>query len=339
MLKKVPGKILVVKPSSLGDIVHALPVLATLRKTFPQATIDWVVAKGFEGLLEQHPMINRLWIIHKDRWKNLRSMGTTVGELRTLARSLRSEQYDLVIDLQGLLRSGLITQATKAPVRIGFSEAREGSRLFYTHAITGGRDVHAVDRYLAIARAIGCDVSSVTFPFPSGRDSETIRQIKADVQEYAVLVPGARWETKRWPPERFAKLAAALPAKSLVIGSKADAGIGMFIEQHSHGNARSLAGKTTLPELISIIRSARFVVTNDSGPMHIAAALDIPTIALFGPTNPIRTGPYGSRNVVLTPKIACAPCYKKQCPAPKCMEELTKAQVLGALRSVGAIPQ
>lgn len=339
MLKQSPRRILIVKPSSLGDIVHALPVLDALNRTFPQAKIDWVVAKGFEGLLEHHPMINRLWIIHKDRWKNLRALSQTAAEIRNLFQALRAEQYDLVIDLQGLLRSGLITNATKSRVRIGFEEAREGSRLFYTHTVKGGRDIHAVDRYLRIAAQIGCDHAPACFPLPLVKDSDAIRQLKAEMSPYALLVPGARWATKRWSPERFAKLAAALPLNSLVIGSKADAGIGLFIEQHSHGNARSLAGMTTLPELISIIRGARFVVTNDSGPMHIAAALDIPTIALFGPTNPVRTGPYGSRNVVLTPKIACAPCYKKQCPAPKCMEELTKAQVLGALRSVGAISQ
>lgn len=328
-----------VKPSSLGDIVHALPVLDALNRTFPQAKIDWVVAKGFEALLDHHPMINRLWIIHKDRWKNLRALSQTAAEIRSLFQALRMERFDLVLDLQGLLRSGLITNATKAPVRVGFAEAREGSRLFYTHTVKGGRDIHAVDRYLKIASAIGCDTAPVVFPLPLLKDTDAVSRIKAESDVYAILVPGARWATKRWPAERFAALAAALPVRSIVIGSRADAETGLLIERHSQGKARSLAGETTLPELISLTRGARLVVTNDSGPMHIAAALGIPTIALFGPTNPVRTGPYGSSSLVLTPDLPCAPCYKKTCPSPQCLEGIGVDRVLEAFHAMGTLHQ
>jgi lipopolysaccharide heptosyltransferase I len=335
VLNLSPQRILIVKPSSLGDIVHALPVLAAIHCSFPASQIDWVVAKGFEGLLEQHPMLHHLWIIQKDRWKNIRSLQQTAAEIRELFRSLGAQHYDLTIDLQGLLRSGLITHATHAPVRLGFAEAREGSRMFYTHTVSGGRDVHAVDRYLKIAAEIGCKLDTVVFPFPIIEASAQVRQIRESLGTYAVLVPGARWMTKRWPVDRFASLAAMVPIPSIVIGASGDAELGRYIEQQSGGKARSLAGKTTLQELIALIQGARFVVTNDSGPMHIAAAAGVPTVALFGPTSPKRTGPYGVRNVVLTSTLACSPCYKRQCQTLRCLEEISVAQVIEAIQTLG----
>src|SRR3990172_9912268 len=159
MMKKIKKckKILVVKPSSLGDIVHSLPFLNSLKTCFPKAEIHWVIAKGLEGLLECHPMVDRLIVINKDMWKELSRTKDTIKEVRQLLKDIRNEQYDLAVDLQGLFRSGIITMATRAPVRMGFSEAREGSSLFYNVRVKGGKDVHAVERYMKIAGALGCD--------------------------------------------------------------------------------------------------------------------------------------------------------------------------------------
>ena len=164
--KKVPQKILIIKPSSLGDIVHSLPFLNAIRDRFPKSEIHWVVARGLEGLLEGHPMISKLWIINKDNWKKIKNIKGTVSELKDLFKSLKKEKFDIVVDLQGLLRSGVLAAATGASVRIGFSEAREGSRIFYTHRVKGGKDIHAVDRYLKIAKFLGSDVADIKFPFP-----------------------------------------------------------------------------------------------------------------------------------------------------------------------------
>ena len=158
-MNRNPQKILIVKPSSLGDVVHSLPFLNAMKTCFPEAEIHWVIAKGLEGLLDGNPMIERLWVINKDAWKKIDNAKNTVTEIRNLFKGLKKEKFDLVIDLQGLLRSGIITKSTGAPVRIGFQEAREGSRFFYTHKVKGGKDIHAVDRYLKIASVLGCDVS------------------------------------------------------------------------------------------------------------------------------------------------------------------------------------
>lgn len=346
-----PRKILVVKPSSLGDIVHSLPFLNAIKSRFPKAEIHWMVAKGFEGLIEEHPMIDRLWVINKDAWKRIGNVKGTLVELRALFRDLRNEKYDLVADLQGLLRSGIITAATRSRIRIGFKEAREGSRLFYTHKVAGGRAVHAVDRYLKIADFLGCDTSEISFPLPdfnfsaciphpsslpSQSFSKTldIQHSTFNIQEgYAVIVPGARWKTKRWQPEKFAELASLLPLASVVVGSKSDMETAAEIVSLSQGKAMSLAGKTDLKELVEIMRRARFVVTNDSGPMHIAAALGIQVFAIFGPTDPVRTGPYGKGHTIIRADVYCAPCFKKKCDDMQCIRNLSVDKVFEIIKS------
>ena len=319
-LLRNPQKILVVKPSSLGDVVHSLPFLNVLRERFPKAEIHWVIAYGLEGLLAGHLMINKLWIIHKDRWKKVSHVQNSFKEFHSLFRELRKEHFDIVIDLQGLLRSGIITRATGAPIRIGFKEAREGSRFFYTHKVKGGRDIHAVDRYLKIAAFLGCDISDIYFPFPLSFNSSLS-------EDYAVIVPGARWKTKQWPSEKFGELTSLLQLQTIIVGSKKDMDIASKIVSLSKGKALSLAGKTDLKGLIEVMRGARFVVSNDSGPMHIAAALGIPVFAIFGPTDPLRTGPYGKGHTIIREDISCAPCFKRTCDDLKCMESLSVEKV------------
>ncbi len=337
-LKKPPRKILIIKPSSLGDVVHSLPFLNALRDSFPKAEIHWIIAKGLEGLLEGHPMINKLWIINKDDWKRVKGVGTTIKELRSLFKSLKAEKYDIVIDLQGLLRSGVLAKATGAPIRIGFKEAREGSRIFYTHTVKAGKDVHAVDRYLEIAKFLGCDISDVRFPFPlsfHSSHSSLVTRHSSLSEDYAVMVPGARWQAKRWFPERFGQLSSMMQVKSIVVGGESDADIASIVVRNSDGNAISVAEKTTLKELIEIIRNARFVVSNDSGPMHIAAALNVPVFAIFGPTNPLRTGPYGKSHVIIRKGLECSPCYRKNCRTVQCMEMISVREAADAIRRSG----
>ena len=327
---KNPIKILIVKPSSLGDVVHSLPFLNVVKTCFPKAEIHWVIAKGIENLLVGHSMIDKLVIIHKDMWKKITHAQRTVKEIKALLKSLKQEKYDLVIDLQGLLRSGIITKATHAPIRVGFQEAREGSRLFYSHKVKGGKNIHAVDRYLKIAAYLGCDISDIRFPFPSDSLSPLNRSLFPE--DYAVIIPGARWKTKVWPAEKFGKLASKLSLKSVVVGSKSDIEAADTIVLLSQDKSTSLAGKTDLKELVEVIRYAQFVVSNDSGPMHIAAALNIPVFAIFGPTDQTRTGPYGKGHTIIREDVTCAPCFKKTCNDMKCMNNLSVEKVYHLVR-------
>ncbi|HEC96962.1 MAG TPA: glycosyltransferase family 9 protein [Nitrospirae bacterium] len=318
-------KILVVKPSSLGDIIHALPLLNAVKTALPDSEVHWVVAKGFEGVLQGHPMIKRLWVIHKEDWKRPSRLMSTVSELGNLFRGLRSERYDLVIDLQGLLRSGLITALSGASLRVGFSDARELSPFFYNLKVRGGTGIHAVDRYLKLASLIGIDTDGVDFRLPSTQD--TFHSKGA----YYVVVPGARWPTKRWPVEYFIDVIKALPTTAVIVGSREDIDIAGTIALNTSGHSINMAGKTDLKRLFSIIEGASFMLSNDSGPMHSGAALSVPVYAMFGPTSEVLTGPYGDGHRVFRADIGCSPCFRKTCATMRCMREITPRQVIKAI--------
>ncbi len=325
-----PVKILIIKPSALGDIVHSLPFLYSIKKHFPQAVVHWVVAKGLHTFLEGHPLIDKLWVMDKNAWKRLSNLPTSLKEIRQLWSGLKRESFDVSVDLSGLLRSGLITWGAGARYRLGFKESDEGSPLFYSHKIEGGKEIHAIDRYLRIAAFMGCPVDEIRYPFAPYDDNPPLM---AELpRDYAVLAPSAGKEANRWPAEKFGRLAASLPVPTVVISSAAEEPVVRRVVDLSAGKAVSLAGRTSLKELIPVIRKARFFVTNDTGPMHIAAALDVPVFAIFGPANPVRTGPYGEMHTVIRQEIDCAPCYRwKPCSHWRCMEDLSVEKVLDVI--------
>ncbi|RPI77606.1 MAG: glycosyltransferase family 9 protein [Desulfobacteraceae bacterium] len=335
-----PGKILIIKPSALGDVVHSLAFLHTLKQNCPKAEIHWVIAKGLEGMLLNHPLIDKIWIIDKNQWKKIRRLKTSLSEIRTLKRGLAQETFDLVIDLQGLLRSGLTAWATRAPIKIGFAEAKEGSTLFYTHRVEGGKQIHAVDRYLKILQFLGGRVAEIEFPLPPlNPRAELLQSLPA---EYIVIAPSAGKKANMWPAERFGALAARLPLPAVIIGSKADAGVTRTAVEHSRGRALDLGGQTDLNGLIHVIKNARLLISNDTGPMHIAAALDVPVVAIFGPANPVRTGPYGPIHTIVREDLECSPCYrKKPCSHWRCLLNITvervETAVLTSLKQRAAI--
>jgi lipopolysaccharide heptosyltransferase II len=245
-------------------------------------------------------------------------------------RGLRTHDFDLVVDLQGLFRSGVLAWQTRAPVRIGFANARELAPVFYTHRITlQTSEQHAVDRYLKVAAAVGCDTTRpVEFPFMISDDE--LRQTEALLdrgERFALLLPGTNWATKRWPVENFAALVAPLRERlglvSVVTGSGEEAKLGAQVT-----GAINLAGKTNLRQLAALISRADLVIANDSGPMHIAAAMNKPLVTLFGPTNPVRTGPYRREDSVLRVDIPCSPCYSRKCSHQSCLKWLAIEPVL-----------
>jgi lipopolysaccharide heptosyltransferase I len=336
-------KILIIKPSSLGDVIHALPFLMAVRHTFKNARIDWVISSKLSGILEGNPFINRLIVIDKDAWKRPERLPGTVKEIIELVKTIRKEHYDIVIDLQGLLRSGLITFVSSSPLKIGFDDAREGSRLFYNKKIKVNGSMHAVDKCLEIARSISANTERIEFPLHI--DDYAKRKIKKLINNekgYVVMVPTARWETKMWPPEKFGSLISRLKVPCVITGSSADGEVIQRVISSSQGKGINLCGKTDLKTLVSLLSEAGAVVGNDSGPLHIAAALGVPVIALFGPTDPGRTGPYGwsetvngqkGHNIkVIKKSVPCSPCFRKKCKAPVCMSSIDVEDVLRELK-------
>jgi heptosyltransferase-1 len=328
LLSSPPARVLIVKPSAIGDVVHALPVLKLLKDRWPAAKFSWLVTPACSGILDGHPLLHE--VIRFDRktygrnwWKP-----SGLGSLLQFAADLRSRRFDIAIDLQGLFRSGWLTFQSGAPVRIGLSDAREMSTLFYTRriAVPRGENVHAIDRYLRVAESLGAGRGAVDFPFADTVGDHAFIAERTP-SRYALMFPGTNWPTKRWPVEKFSELAKQLRERfnlPSVVGGGPE-------EQELAGQipgTLNLAGKTTLNQLVALIRRAELVVSNDSGPMHIAAALGKPLVAPFGPTNPFRTGPYERLDSVIKLEIVCSPCYSRTCSHQSCLQNLDVAPVL-----------
>jgi lipopolysaccharide heptosyltransferase I len=324
-----PRRILLIKPSAIGDVVHALPVLNLLRRKWPDAHIAWLLTPACADLLDGHPLLSEVILFERRRFgRGWREPAAAAG-LVSFMKRLRRGEFDLVIDLQGLFRSGWMAWQTRAPVRIGFSNARELAPIFYTHRVdVGTTEQHAIDRYLKVTAALGCGDSPVEFPFHvTDEDRRHVESLVPADQPYAVLIPGTNWLTKRWPADRFAMLVKPLRDRfglaTVTAGSPDEVELASQIS-----GAINVAGKTTLRQLVALLQRASLVVANDSGPMHIAAALGRPLVTPFGPTNPVRTGPYRRDDAVLRLDLPCSPCYSRTCTHQSCLQWLDVESVL-----------
>jgi lipopolysaccharide heptosyltransferase II len=329
------SRILFIKPSSLGDVVHAIPALRALRAAHPSAHITWLVKRQWAPLVERVDGVDRVWPVEGGflRWL-------------TAVPALRAERFDIAVDLQGLLRSGLIAWLSGAPRRVGFAAGREGSPRFYTDRITvPARDTHAVDRYLLVARALGAAAAPPAFGLRElASDAGEVERRLAESglaagTRWVAVNASARWLTKRWPVERFAVVADRIQSEGLgriaVIGGPEDREVAHALARAMRTPLVDLAGAFDLGLLPALLRSAAVLLTNDSGPMHVAAAVGTPVVALFGPTSPARTGPYGAGHAVLVAGIPCSPCYSRQCTNEEplaCLTALTPDAVLEAVR-------
>lgn len=343
-LAKTYQRILIIKPSSLGDIVHVLPTLAAFRDRFPQAHIAWLVKRRWAELVKRAEGVDTVWSVDSG----------LVGWLSALPR-IRAARYDLVVDLQGLFRSGIMTWLSGCPTRVGFANGREGSPLFYTHPVPAPPPgMHAVDRYLLMASALGAAGSETgtrpgrpQFRFrshPEDRkkvDELLSRWALTPTDPWIAMHVAARWPTKRWPAESFATVLDACQESRLgrvvLIGSPDDLGTAEEVERHAKTKPINLTGAVPLGALPTLLAQARALITNDSGPMHIAAAVGTPVVALFGPTSPARTGPYGSGHSVLLNQIPCAPCFRRVCRNDvqlECLTGVLPGQVLQAVREI-----
>ncbi len=335
-------RILLIKPSALGDIIHALPVLHGLRTRYPQAHISWLVNEAYVPLLNRHPELDAVIPFDRQAFRTLRTIPGGVWRMPGWIRRLRDGRFDLALDLQGLFRSGLMALASGARTRLGFRPAREGAGLFYTHRIDAPDDGrHAVDRNYRTAAVLGFADVPIEFCLPVDADA---RQRVVDVGHgmgfdaaapYVLVSPSSRWETKNWLPERFAATidrivdTAHLPV--ILCGSALERQLCSDIALACHTQPVNLAGRTDLPALVALIDGATAVLCNDSATSHLAMALGRPQVTLFGPTDPARTGPYGRDDSVLQAKVACSPCFLRRlrdCPhGLECMKRLEVDQV------------
>jgi len=332
-------RICLIKPSALGDVVQTLPLLPVLKERFPSAKISWVINRSLAELLRGHPALDD--VIEFDRHGTWSSWWNTLVELR-------DRRFDLVFDLQGLLRTAAMTFATRAPMCIGLESAREGAHLACHFTLPDtGLQVPAHRRYWRVAEAIGMEsLRSTTTVAVSRPDYVHVsRQLQGLRRPLLAVHPGARWVTKRWPVEKFAVLAAKAAREFgfsvLILGSSDEQRIadqltqllGRFVP---HTPVRNLAGQTSLKQLAAILSRSDLLVTNDSGPMHLAAGLGTSVVGVFTCTSPVRSGPPGDQHALVATHVSCAAAYRKRCPYQgsqhmACMEELSVDRVWNAL--------
>jgi len=361
--------ILIVKLSAIGDVIHTLPSLAALRRCHPDADITWVVEEAAADLLSGHPDLNRVIISGRKRWLRELRRGRIAAPLREMLfffRELRSRKYDLVIDFHGLLKSAVIVLLSGGRRKLGYDSLQELSGLFYNEKIPEEMGKHAVERYLDFVRHIAGEswiarfAATPAFKIPVGEKEEQRAAALLDENSailttpeknggnsdsgggekeggrFVAVNPVAFWETKLWEDEKFAELCDRLREK-LGIGVVLTGGESAPLERicrKMRTRAVNLGGRTTLRELACIYRRAALLVTTDSGPMHLAAAMNTPVVALFGPTDPVRTGPYGSVHRVIRKGLPCMPCFRKRCETKRCMKEINVEEVFANVKEL-----
>ncbi|MBI4768123.1 MAG: lipopolysaccharide heptosyltransferase II [Deltaproteobacteria bacterium] len=328
-------RILIIKLSAIGDVVHSLPVLSALKRLYPDSRIHWLVEETAAGLLQDHPLLDRVLVCPRKNWIRGLKQGriSVLREFRDFYRMMRAEPYDLILDLQNLFKSAFWVAVARSPRKIGFSSTKELAYLPLNEKI-GPEDfsLHAVDRYMEFVRYLGDYGEPLRFSVPVtpihvARADQLLKEVGLKERKVVAVNPMALWPTKLWTPQSFSELADRL-AKELGLGVVFTGGaqdwdsVEEIIARVSPSPV-NFCGRMNLLELAALFSQCALVISTDTGPMHLAAAMGTPVVALFGPTAPDRTGPYGPGHVVVRTAIPCSPCFKKKCADPRCMYEIT----------------
>jgi heptosyltransferase-1 len=323
---------LIIRLGSLGDVIHGIPTAAALRRHFPDARIDWVVDPRYVELLELVEGIDRC--IPFDPRALLHGSGAW-----SVISRLRQTRYDAVIDLQGLLKSAALARAVGARRTIGFPAAhlREPhARLFYSDTPDPGTAAHVIQKGLGLLRALDVISTEARFPLRIPR-TPTADSLRGQSGEgYLLINPGAAWPNKRWPPARFGGVAAAMRRghgfRSIVMWGPGEQTLAELVVAASDG-AAEMAPPTTIADIVAIAHGARLMVSGDTGPLHVAGAVGTPLVALFGPTQPERNGPWAPDDVTLSRVSACSCFYERRCTqAAPCIDDIGVDEVVRAAR-------
>ena len=321
---------LIVRLGALGDIVHTVPAAAALRRAYPDARIDWVVDARHAGFADLVTCVDRVIRLEK----------ATVNAWVDLVRRLRPYRYDVALDFQGLMKSAVLARASGASRVVGFSiwHLREkGARPFYSEVDGGPHAAHVIRKNLSLLSTVG--VSSTEIEFPLARSaSAALDAVRRDAGSapFALLNPGAAWPNKRWPAARFGEVAAFVREvrglRPYVLWGPAEEALARDVVDASANTAR-LAPATTMADLLELSRAAALMVSGDTGPLHIAAAAGTPIVAIFGPTDAERNGPWSGDDVVVSRYGSCGCHYQRQCrQAHWCLDDVTVAEVTAAIQ-------
>ena len=327
--------ILVVKLSAIGDVIHALPVSYAIKESFPDAHLTWVVEPPAYDLLTMDSCVDEIITFHKKEFKSIGGFLTNYGPLK---RQIQRRSYDAVLDLQGLFKSAAIARLAKAPVKLGMCNMRELSDRISRPVIGPHAQGHIVERYLDVARALGCRVDQVVFPLTvPEREADLTRRIFSQAggnmgNPYVVFAIGANWPNKRWPIEYFAELSDWLYAQRLI---PVIVGGGAVDEQRAAELCAAaeippinLVGRTNFKQLTCVLQHAQLTIGGDTGPVHLSAGVGTKTIMVMGPTDANRNGPYGQLENAIEVERSCKYCWNRACPKGlDCLADITVQQV------------
>jgi heptosyltransferase-1 len=343
-------RLLVVRLGSMGDVIHTLPAVTALRRSFPEALIGWVIEERWAELLctlstprsgprsPQRPLVDKIHTVNTRAWRSSPFSNQTWEQIAAGLSELRAGRYETAVDFQGAARSALIANWSGAPVIYGVAQPRENvASLFYTRQVLA-RGTHIVEQNLSLAEAVArqsLEIPPVELPYDEAAEKECQRRLgDQDIGKFVLLNPGAGWGAKQWPPERYGYVAKQLAEdgfKTLINCGPGEKNLAQAVEADSGGAAEEIA--CSLTQLIAITRRASLFIGGDTGPMHLAAALGIPAVGIFGPTDPARNGPFGTRSIVLR-SASSLTTYSHHPQPDEGLLQISSDQVLAAARQL-----
>ena len=324
----------------MGDIIHTLPVANRLKCEWPQAKISWLVEPAHKELISNHPDIDEIIVLNTKSWRKM-GWQATAGEIKFQWEDLRRRKLDLALDLQGLIKSGVITFATGAPRRLGFawSECREPlSSIFTNRHVHPAKGIHIIERNLAFVGKLGLatepwDYNLKPEPAALGYIRQFLETQNLQPNRLVGINPGAAWSTKRWGAEKFARLADMLAqrlgAQILLIWGPGELELVQEI-QHLSDSPIVLACPTNIKQLMALLAQCKLLIAGDTGPLHLGAAMGTHCVGIFGPTDPVRNGPYGEQHGMVQHKLPCSNCYRRKCKRARCIIEIEPEEVYTA---------
>jgi heptosyltransferase I len=343
-----PSRILIIKLGSLGDLVHTLPAVAALKKWHPQTQIDWLVEKKCSVLLKGNPSIHEIIEVDTQSWRRSPLSLEVLSQIRSSLARLRANRYDLALDFQGLWKSAVFGYFSGAKRLLGFDKQvlREpGCRVLYDARISpGGGAAHVIEICNELVRSLGVETNGLHFDLTTSEEDNdyvSSQLLSRQVSEFVILNPGGGWVTKNWAPENYAALHQRLRETTkmqtiLTWGPGEEHLIERIFE--ASRVAPPITFSTTISQFIALARRAKLFVGGDTGPMHLAAACGTPVVGVFGPTSPLRNGPFCPEDIVVSHVVPCGPCYKRECEVRtnECMRLVTVDEVHSAvLRRLG----
>ncbi|MCD5391064.1 lipopolysaccharide heptosyltransferase II [candidate division NPL-UPA2 bacterium] len=337
-----PQRILIVKLGSIGDVVHTLPTLNALREKFPGMHIAWLVEPKAKDILTGHPALDEVIVFERTR-----SATKTIASFFKVIRKLRRNRYDAVLELQGSLKGALLAWLSGSPVRLGFkagsSRVEWVSTIFSNVKVTEGSASHILERNLNFAKRLGAGNDEICFNINIGEQESKyiesfLKSNGIEGKRIIILHPGVTWSTKRWPSERYSELADRIKSDFEDVDVVLTYGPGekLLVKEVCRLSKSSpiISCPTTLGQLIALLAKCQTMVSSDTGPLHIAAALGKRVIGLYGPIDSTRNGPYGDGNFVVKKDLACLPCWRKKCKSLSCMKGIAVSEVLEKVTAV-----